>query len=75
MPGEGGEVELSVGEVGIGAQSTSAAERLRGSGARAEKSAPLSLVSVQPPALRSTARVLLPAGARALPSKQLALGP
>src|SRR6266542_1226131 len=48
---------------------------LRGKGADARKSAALSLVSVQPPALRQSAVVLLGAAARPEPSKQLAVVP
>src|ERR1043166_13425 len=45
---------------------------LRGVGAPVAKSAELPSVSVQPPAARSTAFVLLGAGVAAAPSKQLA---
>src|SRR6266545_4057671 len=48
---------------------------LRGSGTKTRKSAALSFVSVQPPALRRSAVVLLGAGARPEPSKQLAVVP
>src|SRR6266542_323952 len=48
---------------------------LRGSGTKIRKSAALSFVSVQPPALRRSAVVLLGAGARPEPSKQLAVVP
>ena len=48
---------------------------LRGKGAETRKSAALSFVSVQPPALRKSAVVLLGAGARPEPSKQLAVVP
>src|SRR6267143_1845469 len=46
---------------------------LRGNGAETKKSALLLFVSVQPPALRKSAVVLLGAGARPEPSKQSAV--
>src|SRR3546814_18303993 len=46
---------------------------LRGFGVPDAKSAPLTLVSVQPPPLRSAAVVLLSPGAASEPSEQLAL--
>src|SRR2546429_283514 len=48
---------------------------LRGKGAETRKSAAFSFVSVQPPALRRSAVVLLGAGARPAPSKQSAVVP
>src|SRR5882672_10862044 len=48
---------------------------LRGKGVETRKSAGLSSVSVQPPALRKSAVVLLGAGACPAPSKQFALVP
>src|SRR5437879_6369407 len=48
---------------------------LRGKGADTRKSAALSFVSVQPPALRKSAVVLVGAGARPAPSKQSAVVP
>src|SRR6266540_1139716 len=48
---------------------------LRGRGTETRKSAMFSFVSVQPPALRRSAVVLLGAGARPEPSKQLAVVP
>ena len=48
---------------------------LRGWGAPVAKSAALSSVSCTPLFLRSTAKVLLGAGVRPLPSKQLAVVP
>ncbi|HKN83456.1 MAG TPA: hypothetical protein VJW17_08465 [Pyrinomonadaceae bacterium] len=45
----------------------------RGLGGPGEKSATLFCVSLQPPAMRKTAFVLLGAGAGAGPSKQLAV--
>src|SRR6266540_18119 len=56
----------------LAGQGLGAVAVLRGPGAPAEKSAALSSVSVQPPALRATAAVLLPAGAGPVPSKKLA---
>src|SRR6266480_907209 len=47
----------------------------RGKGAVTRKSAPLLFVSIQPPALRRSALVLLGAGARPEPSKQSAVVP
>src|ERR1043166_5068320 len=48
---------------------------LRGAGAETRKSALLLFVSVQPPALRKSALVLLGAPARPAPSKQSAVVP
>jgi hypothetical protein len=53
-------------------QGLAAVEVLRGLGAPAVKSAALSSVSVQPPARRSTATALPPAGAGPDPSKKFA---
>src|SRR5687768_1624114 len=68
-------VTSSIVKLGGALQSLGDAPRLRGAGAATMKSAALSFVSMQPPALRKAEVVALGAGARPLPSKQLAVVP
>ncbi|HMN34395.1 MAG TPA: hypothetical protein PKE36_03150, partial [Chiayiivirga sp.] len=67
--------KLKTGSVAAAPQALVAANELRGVGACAEKSAALSLLSVQPAAARIAAVALAIPGAGPLPSKQLALLP